>query len=71
MSLERAEAVELGHLDVERDDVRLQRLHLLQRVEPVARGADDAKLAGALDELRDELAHEGAVVDDEHRRQRG
>ena len=67
-ALECAEAVELRHLDVERHDVGLERLHLQQRVDAVARGADHAKLVGALDELRDELAHEGAVVDDEHRR---
>ena len=42
---ERLQAVELRHVDVERDDVRIERVDLLERVVAVARRADDAELA--------------------------
>jgi len=32
------------------------------------RRADDAELAGTVDDLADDAAHERAVVDDQHRR---
>ena len=66
---ERAQAVELRHVDVERHDVRLERMHLLQRVVAVARRADDGELTRALDDLRRQAPHEGAVVDDEDARE--
>jgi hypothetical protein len=65
---ERPEAIELRHVDVERDDLRVERLHLSDRLPPVTRRADDAELSRALDQLGDDLAHERAVVDDEHSR---
>ena len=41
---------------------------VLQRVDAVTRGADHLEFIGTLDQLGDQLAHEGAVVDDEYRR---
>jgi hypothetical protein len=61
----RGEAVELRHVDVERHDLGVERPHLAERLTAVAGRPDDAELPRALDELRDDLAHERAVVDDE------
>jgi hypothetical protein len=55
------DAVHLGHVDVERDDVRAPAAHLFERVESVAGGLD---LAPGLEEHHlERLAHEGRVVD--------
>ena len=62
---EHAEAVELGHLQVERDDVRLQLLDPLECVDPVARDADDLDPAVPRQHLAHHLARERRVVDDE------
>jgi hypothetical protein len=64
---ERLNAVELGHLHVERDDVGIQGVDLLECVEAVAGRADDAELPRAVHDLRDETAHERAVVHHEDR----
>src|SRR4029079_187228 len=61
-ALQRAAAVELRHVDVERDDVRIERLDLPQAVVTVPRGAGDLELARLLDDLRDHAPHERAVV---------
>ncbi len=59
---ERGESVELGHLDIECHDVRIQRMDLPQRVASVTSGAGDAELARRAHQLGHELAHERAVV---------
>ena len=67
---ERLHAVELRHLDVERDDVRIERVDLPQRVESVARRTHHAKVGRRIHDLADQSPHEGAVVHDEDGRHR-
>ena len=47
----RADRHAIGEALCERDDVRLERMDLLERVEAVARGPDDAELARGVDQL--------------------
>ena len=65
---ERLQPVELGHLDVERHDVRLERVDLPDGLVAVARRADDLEIRRAIDDLADDAPHERTVVDDQHRR---
>ena len=65
---ERVEAVQLRHVHVERDDVGIENLNLLQRVVPVARGAGNLELPRVGDDLGDDRAHERTVIDDEDAR---
>jgi len=61
-----AEAVELGHLQVERDHVGSQLKHQVQPLLPVGGTADDCNFAARLQHGADGLAVEGRVVDDDH-----
>ena len=62
---DRAEPIELGHLEVHRDDVGRELVHLAHRVEAVARGGDDAERPVAAEDVGEDAPHQGAVVHDE------
>ena len=63
--LEEFDAVHLGHLDIQDDDVGIAARDLLERENAVHRLVGDLQSRRRLDDLRDEVSHEGGVVDDE------
>ncbi len=64
--LEELEPVHLRHLDVEGHDVGIERLDRLARLQRIGGLADhlDAGIVG--ERSRDQAAHRGRIVDDEH-----
>ena len=66
---DRPQAVELRHLQIERHDVRLVLMHFADRIQSVARGRDDAKLArlrvAAAQHVDQHAPHQRAVVGDD------
>ena len=63
---EHAEAVEVRHHQIERHHVGLELGDLLERLEPVARDADDLDPRARRQRLAQHLARERRVVDDQH-----
>ena len=61
------QAVEARHLYVERDEVRVQCVHLPDRVESVLGFANDAEFVARPDQVHEDAPDEFAVVDDQHR----
>jgi hypothetical protein len=64
--LQHAHAVEAGHHQVERHHVGRELGDLVERVEPVARGAHHGNTRGLLQQLAQDLARERGVIDDQH-----
>jgi hypothetical protein len=64
-AVETFESAHLGHVDVERDDLRLEALEPLQRLDAVASELD-LEVGLLLEHAAEELAHEWRVVHDEH-----
>ena len=62
---EDSDAVELGHDEIEGDDVGAQLFDLLQRVEAIAREPDDLEARILAEDLAQDLACERRVIDDE------
>ena len=62
----RLEARQLGHVEVEQDDVRCAALGQGQRLAPVAGQAGDLDALVGAQQRRRPLAHEAVVVDHEH-----
>jgi hypothetical protein len=66
---DRAQPIELRHLEVEGDDVRLVQVNFADRIQPVARGRHDPELAGvriaAAEHVDQNATHERAVVGDD------
>ena len=58
------EAVEVGHLDVEHDDVGIGAQDLIDRIAAGAQRGDDLEARLLVDPARDEAAHHDRVVDD-------
>jgi hypothetical protein len=56
------EPAHAGHLDVHRDEVRLEPLDLRDRVHAVARGAGESEPVGPVHNVGNDPPHEGAVV---------
>ena len=69
---DRAQTIELRHLEVERDDVGIVLMDFADRVEPVACRRNDPKLSvvrfPATQHVDEHAAHQRAVIRDEHRR---
>ena len=63
-AVETVEAVHLRHVDVERDDVGLEGLQLLQRFQPVARELH-LEVGFLAENAPEQLAHQRGIVDDE------
>ena len=61
---QRRQPVEVGHLDVEHDDVGIGARDLLDRLAPGAQRRDDLEIRLLVDPARDETAHHDRVVDD-------
>ncbi|HEY5146304.1 MAG TPA: hypothetical protein VII82_06040 [Polyangiaceae bacterium] len=61
-----ADAVQVRHQQIERHDIGRELRDLLDRVEPVARDADDLDLGIGRQDLAHDLPREGRVVDHEH-----
>ena len=64
--LEEFEAVHVRHLDVERDDVGIERLDRVARLAGVAGLADDLDVRIDAAGSPDQAAHGGGIVDDEN-----
>jgi len=63
--LEHADAVEVGHDQIEGHDVGLELGDLLEGVEAVAGDADDEDARAGAEDLAQHLARKGGVVDDQ------
>ena len=61
-----SQTVHLRHLEVERDDVRLELADAVAGLVRVGRHADDFDVVVGGQRIGGELPHEGGVVDDEH-----
>ena len=59
---QRREPVELGHLDVENDDVGIGALELVDRLSAGPQRGDDLEPRLLLDPARDEAAHDDRVI---------
>ena len=68
--LKKVDAVHVRHLDIERDDVRIERLHLLARLERIGGLADDANLGILTEGVTDQGTHGRRIIDDEDARGR-
>jgi hypothetical protein len=60
----RADAVELGHVEIEKDDVGLHPVDELDRCPAVRGGADHVELAALSEPARHQSAHDGGIVHD-------
>ena len=63
---QRRDAVGVGHVDVEDDDVGIGALELLDGLAAAAHRADDLQPRFRLDPARQQAAHDDGVVDDHH-----
>jgi 3-oxoacyl-[acyl-carrier-protein] synthase II len=64
--LQRREAIELRHLDVERDGVGRELRQQIERELAVACRAADLEVWIRIERIRDEAANDNGVIDDEH-----
>src|ERR1700722_941986 len=64
-SIETGEAVQLGHMDVERHDIRSHEFHLIERLNAVAREVDP-KIGLSRENAAEEFANQCRVVDHEN-----
>jgi hypothetical protein len=62
---EKGEAVHMRHLDVQGQNVRIELLDQLARLQRILAGADHLHLAVALEELGEQLADQCGIVDDQ------
>ena len=63
---QRGDPVDVGHVDVENDDVGIGALHLLDGFASAAQRGDDLEVGLGLDPARDQAAHDDGVVDHHH-----
>jgi len=62
----------LRHLEIERDDARVERGNLLERINAITGKTHHGEVGFRINHFVDELAHERAVIDNENRvRRRG
>ena len=64
--LRRCDPIELGHDDVHHDDIRLQRVHLLERLDPVLRLTDDVDVRHEIEEGAEAVPHDRVIVNDQN-----
>ena len=60
--LHRADAIELGHVDVHGDDIGLKLPRLLDRIFTVASRGGDQNVGRPAEQTADQVAHEGGIV---------
>jgi hypothetical protein len=63
---ERIETAQIGHLQVESDDVRLELVHEAYRLVTCLRLTDHFEVGRAVDDVAEDRAHQLAVIDDEN-----